>query len=88
VARWSKSPRCICESKSCRADNRNGYKTGVKPLPGTENIKTAIKNVSENLPPMHDVELMFDHLVSRVPAVTKLVDRLNGRKLRLATMCS
>lgn len=71
-----------------RADGRNGYKTGIKSLPGTENIKTAIKNVSENLPPLHDVELMFDHLVSRVSGITKLVDRLNGRKLRLATMCS
>ena len=70
------------------ADGSNGYKTGVKPLPGTENIKQAIKNVSEDLPPLHDVELMFDHLVSRVPSIPKLVDRLNGRKLRLATMCS
>lgn len=31
---------------------------------------------------------MFDHMVSRVPTITDVVKRLNGRKLRVATMCS
>jgi hypothetical protein len=67
-------------------------------------IKHAIKNLSEDLPPISDIEQMFDHLVSRVcrsawecmpvslleqvPDVIKIVERLNGRKLRVATMCS
>jgi len=51
-------------------------------------VKNAIKNMSEDLPPINDIEAMFDHLVSRVPDITKLVDQLNGRKLRVATMCS
>lgn len=44
--------------------------------------------MSEDLPPMHDIETMFDHLVSRLPDINKLVEQLNGRKLRVATMCS
>lgn len=44
--------------------------------------------MSEDLPPLSDVGLMFDHLVSRLPDIPKLVQRLNGRKLRVATMCS
>lgn len=51
-------------------------------------MRTAVKNMSEDLPPVSDIELMFDHLVSRMPDIMKLVERLNGRKLRVATMCS
>jgi hypothetical protein len=29
-------------------------------------IRNAIKNLSEELPPISDIEQMFDHLVSRV----------------------
>lgn len=42
------------------------YKTGIKPLPSSVDAKGAVKGISEDLPPMSDVELMFDHLVSRV----------------------
>lgn len=31
---------------------------------------------------------MFDDLVTRAAKLDKVVDRLNGRKLRVATMCS
>nr|XP_019014690.1 DNA repair protein Rad8 [Kwoniella pini CBS 10737]OCF53471.1 DNA repair protein Rad8 [Kwoniella pini CBS 10737] len=68
--------------------NLNGYKTGVKPLGQKLEIRHAIKNMSEDLPPMNDIEIMFDHLVSRMPDIVQLVKRLNGRKLRVATMCS
>ncbi|EIW68043.1 hypothetical protein TREMEDRAFT_69535 [Tremella mesenterica DSM 1558] len=61
---------------------------GIKGLGQDAEIKAAIKNLSEDLPPMNDIELMFDHMVSRVPDVVKLVQHLNGRKLRVATMCS
>jgi hypothetical protein len=78
------------------------YKTGIKPLGLKSEIRNAIKNLSEDLPPISDIEQMFDHLVSRVsafkptrtklteqvPDVVKIVERLNGRKLRVATMCS
>nr|XP_018266781.1 DNA repair protein Rad8 [Kwoniella dejecticola CBS 10117]OBR88939.1 DNA repair protein Rad8 [Kwoniella dejecticola CBS 10117] len=68
--------------------NLNGYKTGVKPLGQKLDIRNAIKAMSEDLPPMNDIEIMFDHLVSRMPDIVQLVKRLNGRKLRVATMCS
>lgn len=77
----------LCAS-AIQADCRNDYKTGILPLGQKVEIKQAIKNMSEDLPPMNDIETMFDHLVSRVPDVTKLVSQLNGRKLRVATMCS
>ncbi|WWD22469.1 hypothetical protein CI109_106962 [Kwoniella shandongensis] len=70
------------------AVNLGHYKTGVKPLGQKADIKTAIKGMSEDLPPMNDIETMFDHLVSRVPDIVQLVKKLNGRKLRVATMCS
>jgi hypothetical protein len=37
---------------------------------------------------MADIPRMFDDLVSRATGIEKVVDRLNGRKLRVATMCS
>jgi hypothetical protein len=55
------------------ADNRSGYyKTGVRPLGQDMEVKQAIKNMSEDLPPLNDVETMFDHLVSRVNTVIYL----------------
>ena len=42
------------------------YKSGIRPLGNGVDVKTAIKNMSEDLPPMSDIETMFDHLVSRV----------------------
>jgi hypothetical protein len=41
-----------------------------------------------DLPPISDIPRMFDDLVSRAPKLGRLVDRLNGRPLRVATMCS
>jgi hypothetical protein len=41
-----------------------------------------------DLPPLSDIPKMFDDLVSRANGLDKVIDRLNGRKLRVATMCS
>jgi len=40
--------------------------SGIKPLGMKNEIRHAIKNLSEDLPPISDIEQMFDHLVSRV----------------------
>ncbi|TYJ54912.1 hypothetical protein B9479_004420 [Cryptococcus floricola] len=64
------------------------FDTGVIPLGQNIDIKLAVKDMSEDLPPMSNVEAMFDHLVSRMPDIVQLVKQLNGRKLRVATMCS
>ena len=78
----------MCRSSQYKAHHSASYSTGITLLGQKADVKNAIKNMSEDLPPMNDIEAMFDHLVSRVPDITKLVDQLNGRKLRLATMCS
>ena len=41
-----------------------------------------------DLPPISSIPAMFDDMVSHAPELGKVVDRLNGRKLRVATMCS
>ena len=41
-----------------------------------------------DLPPIASIPKMFDDLVTRAAKLDKVVDRLNGRKLRVATMCS
>lgn len=41
-----------------------------------------------DLPPISDIPKMLDDLVSQAGKLGDLVDRLNGRKLRVATMCS
>ena len=41
-----------------------------------------------DLPPMSSIPKMFDDLVSRAGKLDRVVDRLNSRKLRVATMCS
>ncbi|WVQ76242.1 hypothetical protein IAR50_005907 [Cryptococcus sp. DSM 104548] len=64
------------------------FDSGVLPLGQNVDIKLAVKDMSEDLPPMSNVEAMFDHLVSRMPDIVQLVKQLNGRKLRVATMCS
>lgn len=102
-----KRSRRVCKPTvvvdSSKLTTSGSYKTGIKPLGLKSEIRHAIKNLSEDLPPISDIEQMFDHLVSRVglfnvgqthrltvqvPDVVKIVERLNGRKLRVATMCS
>lgn len=63
----------------------DSFRTGVAKLSGGD---ASAKNLSEDLPPLSDIEMMFDHLISRVPDIVQLVERLNGRSLRVATMCS
>lgn len=48
------------------ARHRGKFSSGVKPLGQSVDVRNAIKNMSEDLPPMNDIESMFDHLVSRV----------------------
>lgn len=41
-----------------------------------------------HLPPISSIPAIFTDLVSRIPDITKVAERINGRKLRVATMCS
>jgi hypothetical protein len=60
---------------------RGHYKTGIKPLPSSVDAKSAVKGISEDLPPMSDVELMFDHLVSRVSELCPSAGRPTANSL-------
>ncbi|KAG8221025.1 hypothetical protein J3R82DRAFT_2535 [Butyriboletus roseoflavus] len=50
--------------------------------------KTDGKIESSNLPPLHHIPTMFSDLISRIPQIKDVAERVRGRKLRVATMCS
>jgi len=50
--------------------------------------KTDGKIESSSLPPLHHIPTMFSDLVSRIPQIKGVAERVKGRKLRIATMCS
>lgn len=41
-----------------------------------------------DLPPINDIPTIFSDLVDRIPQIKGVVERVQGRKLRVATMCS
>ncbi|KAF8075101.1 hypothetical protein FPV67DRAFT_1476000 [Lyophyllum atratum] len=57
------------------------------PAIAKKGIKSAAPDASD-LPPIHDIPAIFSDLVSRIPAIKDVADRVAGRKLRVATMCS
>jgi len=59
----------------------------VRPLISSSNGRRQAADQSD-LPPISSIPAMFDDMVSHAPDLEKVVDRLNGRKLRVATMCS
>lgn len=48
----------------------------------------AISPDLSDLPPIHEIPAIFDDLVSRIPKIKDVAQRVEGRKLRVATMCS
>ncbi|KAI0940949.1 hypothetical protein AcV7_003183 [Taiwanofungus camphoratus] len=53
----------------------------------SERTKGAAPDASD-LPPIHDIPLIFSDLVDRVPEIKSVAQHLEGRKMRVATMCS
>ena len=43
---------------------------------------------SSDLPPIHDIATIFSDMVARTPEMKSVTKHLNGRPLRVATMCS
>lgn len=50
-------------------------------------VKSSAPDASE-LPPIHEIPVIFDDLVSRIPEIKDVAVHVAGRKLRVATMCS
>lgn len=50
--------------------------------------KTDGKIEASNLPPLHHIPTMFSDLISHIPQIKGVAERVKGRKLRVATMCS
>ncbi|KAJ7224160.1 hypothetical protein GGX14DRAFT_424530 [Mycena pura] len=54
-------------------------------------LKTDSKYVApdlSDLPPIHDIPAIFADLVGRIPKIKDVAKHIEGRKLRVATMCS
>jgi site-specific DNA-cytosine methylase len=54
--------------------------------PATNNKSTGIH--TSHLPPIHHIPSIFADIVSRIPKIQDVAKHLQGRKLRVATMCS
>ena len=50
-------------------------------------VKSSAPDASD-LPPIHDIPTIFDDLISRIPEIKDVAERVSGRKIRVATMCS
>lgn len=60
----------------------------VKHVPVPKDCGLKIEPRDGDLPPISDLQLMFDDIVSRLPDLTSLFKGIGVRKLRVATMCS
>jgi hypothetical protein len=54
---------------------------------GKKVVKPSAPDASD-LPPIHEIPVIFDDLVSRIPEIKDVAGHVAGRKLRVATMCS
>lgn len=83
VSRESRRLPSTCEFPITTPHSANGsghFKTGVLPLEIKADGKGLAKNMSEDLPPISDIEAMFAHLSSRV----RIPTRANGYANHLA----
>ncbi|KAH7890853.1 hypothetical protein F5I97DRAFT_1923345 [Phlebopus sp. FC_14] len=92
-----KKPRKIVEKKASKKvveDSQEEDVEDVEDLEASEDqapgqlSKTDGKIESSGLPPIHDVPAMFSDLVARVPKIRDVAEHIQGRRLRVATMCS
>ncbi|KAJ7623135.1 hypothetical protein FB45DRAFT_980127 [Roridomyces roridus] len=56
--------------------------------PATSSNKMVSSPDMSELPPIHEIPAIFDDLVGRIPKIKKVAKHVQGRKLRVATMCS
>ncbi|EAU90488.2 DNA repair protein rad8 [Coprinopsis cinerea okayama7 len=64
-----------------------GKKAAKKPARPTKAAKPPAADPAD-LPPINEIPAIFDDLVSKIPEIKDVTERVQGRKLRVATMCS
>jgi len=72
----------MAEGASSDVDMDASSARSKKPL-----LKSAAPDASD-LPPINDIPAIFDDLVSHIPDIKQVAEHVQGRKLRVATMCS
>lgn len=78
-------PKRAAKSKSAKKPAR---KAGVALGDDEERNEQDGKSWQANLPPIHDISEIFADIVHREPRLKDVAERVRGRKLRVATMCS
>ena len=56
----------------------------TRPVASSKNTSSEFSN----LPPIHDIAAIFSDMVARMPEMKSVAKHLQGRSLRVATMCS
>lgn len=75
-------PKVDREYSDDEADEADEITTGAAKKGGKSDVLTG------ELPPIHEIPKIFADLVSHIPKIKDVVEHVNGRKLRVATMCS
>jgi hypothetical protein len=81
----AKKRKLIVADTKARPRNKQTIK---RPIVSSSSRASRQAADQSDLRPISSIPAMFDDMVSRAPDLAKVVDRLNGRKLRVATMCS
>ncbi|OCH91470.1 hypothetical protein OBBRIDRAFT_812104 [Obba rivulosa] len=83
---FKKDKESVKSEENATTDVANDEPSDLE-MDNTETVAGAAPE-SSNLPPIHDIPVMFSDLISRIPEIRSVAERLQGRKMRVATMCS
>lgn len=61
---------------------------GVVEQQASAKVNNKLPPDQSDLPPINDLPAIFADLVERIPQIKGVAERVQGRKLRVATMCS
>lgn len=69
------------------ADEDSDVEMDASNTTNKKGVKSAAPDALD-LPPISDIPAIFDDLVSHIPEIKEVAEQVQGRKLRVATMCS
>ncbi|KAJ7091441.1 hypothetical protein B0H15DRAFT_930158 [Mycena belliarum] len=75
-------------AENASAPDSNDDSEDDAPVAASKTDSKIISPDMSDLPPIHEIPDIFADLVSRVPKIKDVAQRVEGRKLRVATMCS